>query len=109
MTLATIRPTGTAEVNLLGDRNNAHAALAPIGDQIDAVLKSTRDSVEFPDDDRLDRAVEYRCFHLFESDTVDSLSRFFVLEPGHPGWGNPVGSEPPRDFGLLAVGLLSPG
>src|SRR5262249_56197562 len=71
----------TVEFDLLRDDHDLEATLAPIGQQVDAVLEAAAQAVEFPDDDRPDRAVENVPLESLETWPVQCLARLRVPLP----------------------------
>jgi hypothetical protein len=109
MTLATIHAADrSAQVDLLRHRDHAHTALAPVGEQVDAVAKPARKAVQLPDHDGLDRAVEDAFLHRLESRPMERGRTLLVLEPAHRGQIHLIVPQSALDLGVLAVVLLVP-
>ena len=76
---------GSAQIDLLRYRDNAHPSLAPIGEQIDAIAQPTGKPVQFPNYDGFDPSLEDSSLYLSESQPIGRGSTFFILKPPYRG------------------------
>lgn len=70
-----------AEIDLLGDSDNAHSAFTPVGHDIDTIPEIAGQPVELPDDNCVDATRKNGRLHFLESRALQMLSGFPVFKP----------------------------
>ena len=95
------------EVDLLGDRDDAQAMVTPVAKGVYPVPKGPRKTVEFPDYDGLDLAVEDVTLQFLESGSLQVVAGLPVDVPLDAFQA--VALEPPLNLAFLSGFILTRG
>lgn len=95
-----------AQIDLLGYGYHANTALAPIGQQINAIALEAREAVELPHYHGPNGALKDAAFKLTKGESVGGVATFLVFEPSYDQPIDIVVFEPALDLDSLAIVFL---
>jgi hypothetical protein len=99
----------TAEIDLLGHRDNTYILPAPLCEEIDPILLPPCEPIQLPHYDSGDGARPNRPLEARKGGPTEALPALHVFKPLHCSEVEPLVGEPAGELGLLAIGLLRPG
>jgi hypothetical protein len=94
-----------AKINLLRNGDDPHSMLAPVGQHVDAFLKTSRQAVQFPHHNGVNLSGKDGRLQFLESVTLKACAALLILKPLRVFM--PVTLQPRFQLGALAVGLLA--
>src|SRR5215471_14563708 len=99
----------TAEINLLGHRDNPDIVPTPRCEEIDAILLPPCEPIQLPHDDGGDGTRANRPLEAYKGGPTEALPALHIFKPLDCSQVEPLVDEPASELGLLTIGLLRPG
>ncbi len=76
---------GSAEVDLLCDRDNSKSPLTPVAQSVDAVTEVSAESIQLPNDNRVDLSVEDVLLQPLKLRAVQIVAGCLIKSRSGPG------------------------
>jgi hypothetical protein len=98
----------TAEINLLGHRDNPNILPTPLREKIDPILLAPRESIELPHHNGGDGPRANCSLEAHNRGTTEALPTLDIFKPLYRSQVMPLVGAPARELGLLTIRLLEP-